>query len=730
MMMAKALLTYQSSMDDIRSLKLRISNGPQLGLLLTCCLFGTFLSGQSIQGKVVDQRQIPIMAANVFCQNNPNQGTYTNEDGGFSLEGACDTLVVSFIGYQNQKIAIKEFQNGLVIRLSGQSIDLDILEIKASRNVSQEFSSIELTPLEIYLNPNAAADPLKAITTLPYSTNDDETANPALRGSAPNRSRVFLNGVPVERPVRNAQLDGVGFFSIFNTALLDRQVVYPSNPPLNFGNASAGIVELETASQSELSDFRITAGMANLGGQMTKGFGEKGLFQAYGNWQLAAPFLAVNRNSLPSLQDFRSKDVGINLAFQPNEKQRIRFYSYFVDESSEVNIQLFNANNLAQNSGRRNFNILNLSQQLSKGWLSLALGYDWSRSAFQFENIQTQERDQQLYGAINWKHYFSENWILQSGITTQANRYRGNLQGPAFYYAMEQGSPTVLESRDIDLMHPEWYTYLRLPLLPKISVGLGLRLTLPGQNNPKYMSYQANLKYEIDAENKVLFGAGHYNSLANPSYFNDQFLLLKSDQITLEYQYKSISTQVQLAAFHKNESEVLQPNRLISGIEIFGEQFIGEHLRLSLANTFLKVRYQEGELSYLAENDYPYFIKAAAIYNNPKLFNLGLTAILRPGRRFSLIESGLWNTKAMAFEPIFGSDFNNLQLGNYRNVSLSINKTFSGRKSNLILFANVSNVLDFENERSVTYNEDYSQTGVDHFPGLVFYAGFVYRLIR
>lgn len=699
-------------------------------LLVIQLWMGPLLWGQSFQGQVVDQKQVPIMAANVFCQTNPNQGTYTNGDGQFSLEGACDTLVVSFIGYENQKIAVEQFQAGQSIVLSGQSVDLDVLEIKASRNVSQEFSSIELTPLEIYINPNAAADPLKAITTLPYSTNDDETANPALRGSAPNRTRVFLNGVPVERPVRNAQLDGVGFFSLFNTALLDRQVVYPSNPPLNFGNASAGIVELETAAQSDLNEFRLTAGMANVGAQMTKGFGEKGLFQAYGNWQLAGPFLAVNRGSIPNLRDFRSKDVGINFAYQPNEKQSIRFYSYLVDESSEVEIQLFNANNVGQNSGLRNFNILNFSQQLPKGWISLALGYDWSRSDFQFENIQTDERDQQFYGALNWKHYFSEAWILQTGITTQGNRYRGDIQGPEFYYAMQAGAPTVFESRNLDLIHPEWYSYLRLPVLPKLSAGLGLRLTLPGLDNPQYASYQANLKYEMNAENKILFGAGHYNSLANPSYFNDQFLLLKSDQVTLEYQYKTINTQIQLAAFHKNESEVLQPNRLINGIEIFGEQFIGEHLRVSLANTFLNVRYQEGELSYLAENDYPYFIKAAMVYNNPRLFNLGLTTILRPGRRFSLIEGGQWNPQALAFEPIFGSDFNNFQLGNYRNVSLSLNKTFSGKKTSLILFANVSNILDFENERSITYNEDYSQTGVDHFPGLVFYTGFVFSIVK
>ena len=97
-----------------------------------------------------------------------------------------------------------------------------------------------------YTNPLAAGDALKAITILPSSTNTDETANPALRGSSADRTRIMFNGVPIYSPVRNSQLNGLGNFSLFNTEMIHNMYVYASNPPLTFGNTSAGLGRTNT----------------------------------------------------------------------------------------------------------------------------------------------------------------------------------------------------------------------------------------------------------------------------------------------------------------------------------------------------------------------------------------------------------------------------------------------------------------------------------------------------
>lgn len=66
--------------------------------------------------------------------------------------------------------------------------------------ISEKFSVQKLNRMDIYLNPASNADPLKAISILPASTNVEETANQKFRGGSADRSRVYLNGSPILNP--------------------------------------------------------------------------------------------------------------------------------------------------------------------------------------------------------------------------------------------------------------------------------------------------------------------------------------------------------------------------------------------------------------------------------------------------------------------------------------------------------------------------------------------------
>lgn len=57
--------------------------------------------------------------------------------------------------------------------------------------ISEKFSVQKLGKMDIYLNPASNADPLKAISILPASTNVEETANPSLRGGSADRCSFF-----------------------------------------------------------------------------------------------------------------------------------------------------------------------------------------------------------------------------------------------------------------------------------------------------------------------------------------------------------------------------------------------------------------------------------------------------------------------------------------------------------------------------------------------------------
>ena len=167
--------------------------------------------------------------------------------------------------------------------------------------------------------------------------------------------------------------------------------------------------------------------------------------------------------------------------------------------------------------------------------MDISLGYDWRNSQFFFGNLATDEKTQQWYSSINWKHYFQEDWILQAGVSSQRNTYRADIVRPTYFFANLGESPTISNNYDLDHWSPEAYLYFKMPISERISLGLGTRTTLPGIDPLNFTSYQANLKYQITEDQQLLLAGGHYNNILAPGFFTDDFQLLASDQLSLEY---------------------------------------------------------------------------------------------------------------------------------------------------------------------------------------------------
>ncbi|MCH3995265.1 MAG: carboxypeptidase-like regulatory domain-containing protein [Prevotella sp.] len=215
--------------------------------LLSCTLS---TNAQEVISGTVKAGGDPAFAATIFLSKDKKHTVLVDENGNFSIpvnaKTPNDTLNVTFMGFDPFKEAVGQIHSPLHIVLRESKVILNSVVITASDPLSQEFAVSDLQKSDIYQAPFSGADPLKAIKILPYSTSTTESANPELRGSAADLSRVLLNGVPVINPVRNEQLNNMGNFSLFNTELIKEQNVYPSNPPLEYGDAVSGIVDIKT----------------------------------------------------------------------------------------------------------------------------------------------------------------------------------------------------------------------------------------------------------------------------------------------------------------------------------------------------------------------------------------------------------------------------------------------------------------------------------------------------
>ena len=199
----------------------------------------------SISGRVLDAvTQESLPGANVYALGPTGEtaAAPTSRERSRSPLRPTDSLMVTFVGYQEQLVPADPTNPVLVVKMVAFAPDMETVTVRASSLAAEEFSIKKIEQLEIYTNPNAKADPLLAVNSLPAATTLDESANISLRGSSPAQTGIFLNDVPVYDAVRFAQLNGIGTFSIFNASIIQALQVFPSNPPLEFGNTSAGLI--------------------------------------------------------------------------------------------------------------------------------------------------------------------------------------------------------------------------------------------------------------------------------------------------------------------------------------------------------------------------------------------------------------------------------------------------------------------------------------------------------
>ncbi len=710
-----------------------------LSIFLILCF--QLQSQNRIQGIVKDSNG-PIFAVNVFIKSNSEIGTVTDFDGLFILEGfaQADTLVVSYLGYRNKEIPISELDtktsNTIVLKPSAQSLDEVILT--GPDPISDKFAVKKLEKLDIYLNPVAQGDPLKAITILPASTIDDETVNPSLRGSDPDRSRVVFNNVPVYNPVRASQLNNQGFFSLFNTELIDKQYVYASNPPLTFGNTSAGLVTIQTIPSLGEDQLKLSTSLASSGFFASKRLkGDTNFVQLYGNYQFSEAFLGIQEAQLPELNEFQTFDLGMNARLQLGKKLSFNSFSYFIDEDFSGVSRQFTFNGDFTSAKTRVFSINNLNYASELGYFNLNFGFNTESQSFNFGNTTSLQKTDQRFLSLNHKTKVGAKVVHQTTMSWDYSSSDFNDEIPQFFYANAPGSPTLTSNFDEGNSILELGSYTSWDATSNLLVSGGLRTNLPTEEQRNYLSYQLGLRYTLDTKSTLLLSGGKYHNYSTPSFFIQDYNLLNSQQLALDYSYTSEKLAISAAIYAKNEKGLQSVNQFLFsdnlktyGIEFFVQKQFSDWLKLSAAYSYLQQTTQVDGTTFPGLRDYDYFLKSTLELNLRKWPTFSLNWIGRPGRRFTPIIDSDFDGNTGFYIPNFSPDFLEDRYGTYTRLDLSISKYYSWKNKELVLFASVNNILNRANQRIDRYNLDYTQRSFDPFQLRLLYFGLVFGLIN
>jgi hypothetical protein len=708
-------------------------------LLILLCLPFRAVSQTALKGVVKDNNGNAVFAASVYLKNNPQKGIVTDLDGKFSISfnNKNDTLIISFIGYNTAKIPLQSARVNEILNviLKEESKTLAEVFITAQDPISEKFSVVKLDRLKIYLNPVSQGDPLKAITSLPSSTTTDESANPSLRGSSADRTRVVLNNVPIYNPVRNSQINGIGNFSIFNAEIVNKQYVYASNPPLTFGNTSAGVVEIETINDLTASQLQLSASLASAGIFFSGKIKSKSFIQVFGNYQFSGAFTGINKSSMSMINSFYTRDLGLNL--HSNISKRITFnsFNYFISEGYNVNIEEFTYAGKSLSEKTRFFSIGNVKYHTDNGVLSINTGIDYSNKKFNFGNIVSVNKINQVYSSIEYRWFVSDKFTLQSGISYDCQKNRFNDSIPVNFYALSPESLNYHSDLTINNNVPEAYSYFSWDINDKWTLSSGIRSDIPSHKQSSYLSSQIGIKYRLTKNQSFLLSGGKYHSYSTPNYYSKKFTLLSSCQLALDYTYEYKNTSVTTAIFYKSEKGEQINNMFIPvenqstfGAELYFEQSFCKYYKLTFSNTFMNQVSRIYNINFRGEKDYNYFFKLFLNYNNPKMFSFTLSYLGRPGDCYTPVISSSLDSRTGFYQPMFSNSFNSERYKPYKRIDISINRYTKFDNSALIVFATLNNLLNEKNESDVLYNRDYTRTHFYYYSLRTVYFGIVLQL--
>ena len=664
----------------------------------------TFYTGfsQKVKGRILDSdTKEPLIGAHAYLLNNWRKGAIADVDGKFELvlepNELKDSLIVSYVGFREVVLPIEMKMEILLdpIETKGETV-----VVTAKPLIAEEFKYVEIRKLEIYTNPAAKADPILAVNSLPSATTTDESANISLRGSSPIETGIYFNNVPIYDAVRYSQLNGIGTFSIFNTDIIKKVTVFPGNPPLEFGNATSGIISMQTDDRIlEGSANSLSLSLANVGYSRQQKINEKSSLKLFTNWQPSGPITMLNSEALADIESFTSNDLGIYY-YGSTSKISWKVLGYGITEGYRFNFTHPSFQGIFDQKKKRGFLIASAERPLKVGSIALNSGMSVSNGDYAYSNVAFKVKSRDLFLGLNYL-INKEKYSLKTGVSydRRFTSVRGNFHTVG--YALGLNHPTQNLDQKVSIAVPEYFLYLKYFLGDHIALGGGARKNLPINDVEGYISRQANLSYQKD-EWSFTLGTGFYNK---NGFFENSGLAFqaKNNQRSLDIKRSKSDLELALSLFDKG-GEVNDSKYTARGTEFYAHLQITPHLRTSGSITLLDATSEEGTYIY----DLSYFVRGNVSWNPAKFWTVEAILVSRQGTLTNLAQDSMFDVELDVYEPTFSTD--NFRLSPYVNVGLSISKVIEvSDEIGVIAFASLNNVFNRENIRGHSYNFDYSQ---------------------
>ncbi|TYA84261.1 TonB-dependent receptor [Seonamhaeicola marinus] len=272
-------------------------------IVILIALLSFQIQGQTtINGKVVNSKNQPIVGANIYLEGTYD-GSTSNANGEFSFtssETGTQTLIVSYLAYETfTMVGDLSYFKDLTIKLKEDVSTLDAVVLSAGTFSAGDNSKVSvLKPLDVVTTASALGDFVGALQTLPGTSTVSEDGRLFVRGGDANETQIFIDGIRVFTPY-TPTTNNTPTRGRYSPFLFDGITFSTGGYSAEYGQALSSVLLLNTIDEpdQEKTDIGIMSVGASLGNTQKWGDNSLSVNASYVN---LAPYIAL----LPDRNDW------------------------------------------------------------------------------------------------------------------------------------------------------------------------------------------------------------------------------------------------------------------------------------------------------------------------------------------------------------------------------------------------------------------------------------------
>ncbi|WP_425076994.1 TonB-dependent receptor [Psychroserpens sp. S379A] len=520
----------------------------------------------TISGKVTDNKNQPIIGANVYLEGTYD-GATTNDIGEFSFETSetgTQVLTISYLSYETKTIAgdVTTLSN-LQIKLREDVNTLDAVVISAGTFEANDNSKVSvLKPLDVVTTASAVGDFVGALQTLPGTSTVAEDGRLFVRGGDANETQIFIDGIRVFTPY-SPTANNIPTRGRYSPFLFDGITFSTGGYSAEFGNALSSVLLLNTIDEPDQEKTDI--GIMSVGGAL--GHTEKwkntslSVNAAYIN---LAPYIAL----YPDRNDWEKPYEGAQgeaVFRQKFDTGMLKFYAAFDASSFDLTQDDINEpDGVRFKLKNRNF-YANTSYQgiLGNNWsVQTGLSYTIAKTDIGInEALDVDDSENSVHAKLKLKKRFSSRFKLSFGLEHFTTDFDEAVKSNAFTgsYGFTNNNSAAFAESDIIFSKD-------------LALKVGVRADNYELSNEFNVSPRVSLAYKTSKNGQLSVAYGDFYQNANNGIlkYNSEVKTQNTRHYIMNYQYVNDGKLFRAELYRKDYDNLV---KFDTDIESFDSNF-------------------------------------------------------------------------------------------------------------------------------------------------------------